>query len=441
MRFSSSILYLLASTLVAGSCQKSDDGNYYCGSTKKVSYAGVGYSGTYPDITNMDSSSGSCSSKSYSFSGNLSPLDEELSLHFRGPLKLKQFGVYYPKGKNSKREEDCDTTNFHKHHRHKRALKVVEVTETVFVNAEGETQTSQKTSTSTGTAAGDANTDTSAVTTTATTSSSSPSSTFTSSPSSSGETSDEQDDADDDDESSADSWTRAAYYTPGSADGVVFFNHHGGSGSGVWDMSFGNSISYCNSDASGGSSSPVALDDVTIDSNNEYLIMSDNKCDGDSCGYYREGIPAYHGFGGNQKIFVFEFQMPQASGSKTSINYDMPAIWALNAKIPRTLQYGKSECTCWPDCGELDLFEILSSGSSKLISHLHSGQGGNGGRGGGGSQDYFDRPYDSTMKAAVIFDGSDISIVEVDDDFGSSLSKSTVDGWLSESGSKATIGY
>lgn len=430
----------MATTLVAGFCDKSDDGNYYCGSTKKVSYAGVGYSGNYNDVTNMDASSGSCSSKSYSFSGNLSPLDEELSLHFRGPLKLKQFAVYYPQGKNSKREEDCDTTNFHRHHRHKRAIKVVEVTETVFVDANGETQTSQKTSTSTGTPEGD---DTSAVTTTT-----SPASQGTTSAqetaeetTASGETSDEEDDKDDDDEVDADSWSRSAYYTPGSTDGVIFFNHHGGSGSGVWDLSFGNSISYCNSDASGGSSKAVALDDVTIDSNNEYLIMSDKKCSGDFCGYYREGIPAYHGFGGNQKIFMFEFQMPKASGSKTSINYDMPAIWALNAKIPRTLQYGKSECTCWPDCGELDLFEILSSGSSKLISHLHSGQGGNGGRGGGGSQDYFDRPYDSTMKAAVIFDGKDISIVEVDDDFGSSLSKSTIQGWLSQSGSKATIGY
>lgn len=435
MKFSQSLLFLLASTLVNGWCDLSSDGNYYCSATKKVTYDGVGYSGSYPDVTAMNDD-GSCDTTPKSFSGNLSPLNEELSLHFRGPLKLKQFGVYYPSSSSKskkKREEDCATTLVHKHHLHKRATKVVEVTQTVFVDANGNTQTVATTSTSTGAAASSAvggkdTTSTSVATTTSSTSSAAATSSSSSS------------DDDDDDEAAGD-WTRSSYYTPGTADNVVFFNYYGGSGSGVWSSAFGNSISYANSDMTGGASSPQVMDDITIGSNTEYMIMSGDKCSGNDCGYYRPGIPAYHGFDGTNKIFVFEFQMPEASGSKTAINYDMPAIWALNAKIPRTLQYGSADCTCWPDCGELDLFEILSAGSDKLISHLHSGQTSK--RGGGGSQDYFERPYSSTIKAAVIFDGDAISIVQVDDstNFGSGLSQSTVDGWISESGSKASIGY
>ncbi|KAH3685520.1 hypothetical protein WICPIJ_003507, partial [Wickerhamomyces pijperi] len=75
--------------------------------------------------------------------------------------------------------------------------------------------------------------------------------------------------------------------------------------------------------------SSTALDEVTIDSNVEYIIMSGSDCSDDSvgdCGYTRSDIPAYHGFAGNTKIFVFEFEMPTATDS-SSTNYDMPAIW------------------------------------------------------------------------------------------------------------------
>lgn len=57
------------------------------------------------------------------------------------------------------------------------------------------------------------------------------------------------------------------------------------------------------------------------------------------------------GFGGADKIFLMEFTMPM--DGKTGFNGDMPAIWMLNAKIPRTIQYGKAECSCWSSgCGE-----------------------------------------------------------------------------------------
>lgn len=38
---------------------------------------------------------------------------------------------------------------------------------------------------------------------------------------------------------------------------------------------------------------------------------------------------------------------------KTGFNGDMPAVWMLNANIPRTAQYGPKGCSCWESgCGE-----------------------------------------------------------------------------------------
>lgn len=434
MKFALPVLTALLASLstVYADCEQVG-GNYYCSKTSKVYFEGVGFSGSYQDVTSMDEDTGKCTLDSYAFSGNLSPLNEELSVHFRGPLKLLQFGVYYPaSGSNNKREEsDCVTK--HVHHRHKRATQIVEVTQTVFVDGNGNTQTSQVTSTATpvGPGAGSGSgAESGAESAPAPQSTDAGSSQESSSSQETGSV-------------APGDWERVSYYTPGNADNVTFLNNYGGSGSGVWSSAFGNSLSYANSDNSGGSSSPVALEEVTIGSNTEFAIMSSSKCNGDDCGFYREGIPAYHGFGGADKIFVFEFEMPSAS-SGGSFNYDMPAIWMLNAKIPRTLQYGDSSCSCWDSgCGELDLFEILSAGSDKLICHLHSKQNAVNGFGGGGSQDWFQRPTSGSMKAAVVFSGDSIQVVQVDDSttFGSSLSSSTISGWTSESGSKASIGY
>ena len=470
MRFSTATLLTVLSSLISveATCSYTG-GNYYCSETSKVVYKGIGFSGSYQDVISMDESSGSCSQQEYTFSGNLSPLDEELSVHFRGPLKLLQFGVYYPSSNsssssNAKRDdtaeveaeveaEGCTTV---KHHKHKRATAIVEVTQTVYVDGQGNLVTSQSTTTNTQLETDSAQTDLQAAiatqigegkayrsistksaptTTTASTASTSSSS------SSSGSTESSEPSSD-----VSGAWTRDSYYTPGSTDNCVFLNYYGGSGSGVWSSAFGNSLSYANSDASGGSSSAVALEEVTIGSNTEYVIMSGNECSGSSCGFYRSGSVAYHGFGGAQKIFAFEFEMPLDS-SASGYNADMPAIWLLNAKIPRTLQYGDESCSCWKTgCGELDLFEILSSGSDKLISHLHDGQGASSEQvntGGGGSQDYFARPTSGSMKAVVIFTSDDIHIVQVDDsiDFDTSLTEDQVNAWIEQLGSVATIGY
>ncbi|KAG7727490.1 hypothetical protein KL933_002424 [Ogataea haglerorum] len=431
------------------------DGNYYCSETNAVVYQGIGYSGSYSDVTNIDESSCQCSSETKSFSGAMSPLDEELSVHFRGPLKLLQFGVYYPSSSSSKvkRDEDdeeCQTT-VHVHHRHRRAVDYVSVTATVYVDQNGNTitgttsafaaETSVVSSASTASSAAEAVSTPDGDDEAASESTSQGSSSSSSSSASSAATSTSSSSS----SSSGSGWSRSSYFTPGSNDNVTFLNHKGGSGSGTFSYCFGNSISYCAADGVSASSSSVALGDVTVDSNVEFLIMSGVDCDDTSagdCGYYRSGIPAYHGFAGATKMFVFEFQMPTATDSATT-NYDMPAIWLLNAKIPRTLQYGSADCSCWSTgCGELDLFEILSSGSDKLISHLHDGQGDNGSAyGGGGSQDYFQRPTDSTMKAAAIFYDGEVHIVVLDDnvDFSDSLDADTVSGWMNMAGSTANI--
>ena len=153
MKFSSTTLLAVLSSLtatVSAGCSF-EGGNYYCSETKKVIYKGIGFSGSYMDVTNMDENTGKCTQQLYSFSGNLSPLDEELSVHFRGPLTLLQFGVYYPSSSgNSKRQiDDQDCNVKHVHHKHKRATEVVQVTQTVFVDGNGNTVTSQALQTST----------------------------------------------------------------------------------------------------------------------------------------------------------------------------------------------------------------------------------------------------------------------------------------------------
>lgn len=451
MKFTTSILYTIATALVSTTSVAADcqyiGGNYYCSSVNAIKYTGVGFPGSYQDVTNMDESSCQCSSNALAFSGTMSPLDEELSVHFRGPIKLAQFGVYYPASSNKKRDvadEDCTTTK-HIHHKHKRApaIEYTYVTQTVYHDANGDVITSTIQTQNPGPANADTTLATvvnnnNGQTTSDSTTAAAPTTTVAPaavSPPSQGS-------------SSGGDWVRSSYFTPGSADNCVFMNNMGGTaGSGTWSSCFGNSISFCGSDGVSGAASAQPLGDVTLDSNKEFMIFSGSQCSPSSpngdCGYYRDGIPAYHGFAGANKIFVFEFQMPAATDGG-SFNHDMPAIWLLNAKIPRTLQYGNSACSCWSTgCGEFDIFEILSSGSDKLISHLHDGQGAPSASsyGGTGSADYFKRPYDSTMKAAVVFKDGEISIVVLDDSttFGSSLSSSSVDSWLSQSASIASL--
>lgn len=209
----------------------------------------------------------------------------------------------------------------------------------------------------------------------------------------------------------AGNWGRQAYYNAESttADGLVFLNNMGGQGSGVFDNNMGNSLSYMAADTKSGSASEQVLADTLIEDNTEVIIYSDKPCDGDSCGAHRPGTVAYHGFDGENKLFLLEFDMPMSG--KTGWNMDMPAAWMLNAAIARTEQYG--DCSCWGSgCGEWDVFEVLDSGNHRAISAIHAGAMS------GTETHYFERPVSKTIKAAVVFDGANSSgqVIVLSDD-------------------------
>ncbi|EER40757.1 conserved hypothetical protein [Histoplasma capsulatum H143] len=204
----------------------------------------------------------------------------------------------------------------------------------------------------------------------------------------------------------------------GQADGLVFLNHHGGDKSGVFDYALGNSLSYASTDGCNGAASPMILADKLLPDNKEIVIMTDKPCNGD-CGTVRPGTVAYHGFDGDNKLFLTEFSMPNTG--KTGWNEDMPAAWILNAAIPRTLQYGKPECSCWiSGCGEFDVFEVLDAGNPRAKSTLHGNRS-------GGDSHWFPRPISKTLKLAVLFDGAanSVNIRILDDSFEF---KPTLDG-------------
>lgn len=365
----------------------------YCNPVDQISYSDLGYSGTYQDVTGMDLGACTCSYAPKAFSGPLAPLNEGLSLHIRGPVYLKQFAVYYPAPPNgnnyNKRAHHQHLGRHHAHH--KRAMVYTTITETVVVDAAGSTIWPKPTETGQGlydnphetsvpkTGNGDKGVD---------------NHTF---------------DYSDGDVTAPDgSWVRKAYYDAESQtrEGLVFMNHRGGQGSGDFDMNCGgNSISYMSPDAKKGSATPQTLQNAPVNTRDEYIIFSDEECD-ESCGFYRPGIPAYKGFAGSKKIFVFEFSMPN-DVTDQDFNNDLPAIWALNSKIPRTSQYGigGKPCSCWDSgCGELDLFEVLKDANSMCKTHYHSKQGAVGQYGGGGDVSYFPRPL-QPVKYAVYFDG------------------------------------
>lgn len=139
------------------------------------------------------------------------------------------------------------------------------------------------------------------------------------------------------------------------------------------------------------------------------------------------------GFGGSQKVFLFEFSMPFSG--KTGFNEDMPAIWLLNAQIPLTSQYGTNPaCSCWTSgCGEFDLFEILDSGNFRCKSTLHMAPA-------GGSSDWFLRPSGDSITAAVVIGGiNEVAAIRVFNQgqtFEDSLSATLVDEWLNTKGSE-----
>lgn len=200
----------------------------------------------------------------------------------------------------------------------------------------------------------------------------------------------------------------------------------GGTVSGVWSSYFGSSLSYASSDGSAAASSSTILANTTLADSTQIALFAGTTCASDNgCGYYREGTVAYHGFGGSSKIFLFEFSMPNDSGN------NQPALWFLNALIPRTQQYGS--CSCWANtagCGELDIFEVLDSGDARMESSVHSAFA-------GGDSDYFTRPTTGTVKVAVVLSNNQAVIKMLDSSFsfGTTLSSSDYAGLIASTDS------
>ncbi|KAK5001862.1 target of Sbf, partial [Cryomyces antarcticus] len=287
-----------------------------------------------------------------------------VSLHFRGPVQLKQFAVYTPSssGSSSKLKEKRSAharrhghQHFHEHQQEVREIQEAHeeekravgdiVVATIngkvvsWVNAYAGAATSTAAAattaatakvTSTVTAAGTTITSTvKAVSAAAISSASSAASSAAASSAAKSSTAAAA--------AASGDWSQIAYYNSadGTAHGLTFLNHFGGSGSGVFDYKFGNSLSYASADGKSCASSPQVLKDITLSSNTEIVIQSDKECKSGSCGYTRPGAVSYHGFDGAHKAFFFEFSMPLDGNRGT--NGDMPAIWMLNNQIPNTI--------------------------------------------------------------------------------------------------------
>lgn len=137
-------------------------------------------------------------------------------------------------------------------------------------------------------------------------------------------------------------------------------------------------------------------------------------------------LTCVEGFAGANKVFLFRFSMPHDDAPGPS--GDMPALWLLNARIPRTAQY--DACSCWRSkCGEADIFEVLAPGDTKCKSTLHVANG-------AGSSDWFARPVGGFVTVAVVFHGESASIsirtLPSDTRFSKDLDDKTVRGWIRE---------
>ncbi|KAK4229065.1 putative TOS1-like glycosyl hydrolase-domain-containing protein [Podospora fimiseda] len=220
--------------------------------------------------------------------------------------------------------------------------------------------------------------------------------------------------------------------------GIVFLGNKGdGVHGGEYDPKFGASLSYIFPNATTTANDSFILADMIIPSTEEFSIFSSAPCSdaNATCGYTRPGarIPQFQGFGGSYRIFLFEFSMPHDTFAKApnQAQYDTPAIWLLNSKIPRTQQYG--DCSCWEGgqgCGEFDVFEMLSAGEMKAVTSIK----GAGDSGNQGLSDWFQRPVDEDegIKLAVGLDEEGgvmwISSLGKGDEkmFGSELTKEEV---------------
>ncbi|KAI9881808.1 MAG: target of Sbf, partial [Watsoniomyces obsoletus] len=376
-----------------------------------IAYSNFGTSGSYNRVTAMDNNG--CQSTPQSYGGGMAPFDKEISWHFRGPMHINQFASYTlgsESGSKTKREESHHNLQRHAHQRFhdkyerdlgdapepmqkgRRALgDPVTATINGVVVTMVDTWSGQSAAPAPAPAAGPADQGNSGARV------------DNSGSNSQGSSSDGSSSSNPAPQMNAGSgnWGRQGYFNAatGETQGLAFLNNKGGDAcSGTFDYKYGNSLSYASADGKTCSPSLQILKNGWLDDSIEVALFTDAPCERGSCGFSRPKSVAHHGFSGQSKMFLLEFDMPVTGGK--GFNMDMPAAWILNADIPRTAQYANpAQCSCWTSgCGEFDIFEVLDSGNMKCKSTWHGAKS-------HGDSNYFARPTSGSQKAVVILDG------------------------------------
>ncbi|KAI0330405.1 hypothetical protein GY45DRAFT_753316 [Cubamyces sp. BRFM 1775] len=223
-------------------------------------------------------------------------------------------------------------------------------------------------------------------------------------------------------------WTQTSSWAAGQApNNLVFMNNLGGDKSGVFSICGGNSQSFANgawTDATTAANAEVASG--FLDENHEINIMTAQTCDDSPCDGFARGT-ANHGWA-DSKMLVVTFDMPPSSDASK-----VPAIWALNAQVVRSAEYG---CNCRGEgspggCGEFDILETLvGADPNQGISEIYSVKGATG----SGSTNFFARPTTDKVTYGVVLDVQTDSIaiqrLTSWDYTQTSVSREVIDGYL-----------
>lgn len=155
--------------------------------------------------------------------------------------------------------------------------------------------------------------------------------------------------------------------------------------------------------------------------------MTAETCASRPCDGFARGT-ANHGWAGS-KLLLVTFDMPPSSDASK-----VPAIWALNAQIVRSAQYG---CNCRGvgspgGCGELDILETLPppADAARGVSEVYSFKGATG----SGNNNFFARPTGGRVTYAAVFDEQTDSVaiqrLQGWDYAAKEVGRSVVDGYL-----------
>ncbi|KAH9935101.1 putative TOS1-like glycosyl hydrolase-domain-containing protein [Epithele typhae] len=223
-------------------------------------------------------------------------------------------------------------------------------------------------------------------------------------------------------------WNQVSSWAAGQApNNLVFMNNKGGGASGEFSICHGNSQSFAN----GAFTDAVATANAEIYPGNlpggaEVNIMTGETCASRACDGFSRGT-ANHGWV-DSKLLVVSFNMPPSADAS-----QVPAIWALNAQVARTAEYG---CNCRGvgspgGCGELDILEVLlGADADRGISEIYAVKGATG----SGSADFFARPTGDRVTYGVLFDvASDQIAIQLFDAFDfaqGSVARGAVDAIL-----------